>query len=287
MRDPKACWDSIVDELLIFIDGEAFKEIARDRAFPFTQDELKFLISCKRLNRFLQSIKKAYIEEANLEKLENTLSEVSAYDVNMICEAPIKDNFFMILIDIISDEISNCKKGEMKSKKILKDLEKLNVLQKKIIETYFFKSSIPDFLKKIKTKRSLIKDDRGLIFICDILADLFYYSYFERDTGDTTTTFCNFFNIKIKDNKMPPLADFTHGVLTFDDIVTLVPLLRGYAQSARDIETIASFWETREGLITLSDTLGLGIASELKRNEFHNAVKAAYLELCEHKKIKP
>lgn len=270
--------NSVVDELLAFIDADKFKNVSLRRSFAFNAEMLKFLISCKRLNIFLQGIKKTDIEKADantLEKLDNVSNEICTPYFDTDNRDDIKEVVFIALIDMISDEVTNCKRGEMKSKKILNDLKRLNKLQKEIIEKHFFKDSIPNFLKRIGVKKEFFRHGDSIEFACDLLADLLFDCYFEADNKDPESLKI-LFDIEIKNDVMPTLYTLTQGTLTFDEIISLIPLLRGYAQSERDIETITGFWDTQEALLALSDILGLGIAMPIKRNEFHNAVKDAY-----------
>lgn len=72
------------------------------------------------------------------------------------------------------------------------------------------------------------------------MADLLFDCYFEADNKDPESLKI-LFDIEIKNDVMPTLYTLTQGALTFDEIISLIPLLRGYAQSERDIETITGF----------------------------------------------
>lgn len=183
-----------------------------------------------------------------------------------------KEAVFYLFAHMINDEIEKLRSPDRINKKFLTDLERLNKFQREIIEKYYFKDTIENFFKKIGVKGKYLQKERLLNF-CGYFSEFLEYAYIVTDQRDLALCILrNYFNITIKNNKIPTLRELTKGILTFSDISNLIALLSGYSKiNNPKFET-----EAIEALTIINDFYGLGLKYQIRRNEFQNAVKECY-----------
>lgn len=276
--------NSIVNELLDFIDTNDFKKILSTGCYELDANAFKFLINQRRLNEFLQSIKKVDLDNAEINRkieIEKIKPEFNISYYTAKEASNIKEFIFYVLLHMISDETRNYERAEIRDKKFLNDARRLNKIQKTFIEKYYFKSDFITFLKKMRVRDVFLQSEPTILIACEAVSDIFYDNYFKGEINRNTIE--AFFDIEIIDNLFD-FNDFKSGLLRIDEIIPLISLLRSYVNTARDIKATSAFWATKEHLLSLSDAFGLGLAMPIKRNEFHNAVKDAYHDYLEYSK---
>ncbi|WP_276711770.1 hypothetical protein, partial [Campylobacter rectus] len=185
-----------------------------------------------------------------------------------------KEAVFYLFAHMINDEVEKLRSPERIDKKIFNDFERLNKLQREIIEKYYFKDTIENFFKKIGAKRKYLQKER-LSDLCGYFGEFLENAYVYCDKKDYARLILkNFFNIKIEGDRIPAFREVTKGILTFIDILDLIPLLKVYSEICAPKRGGSE--DVIEALTIINDFYGLGLKYQMGRKEFQSAVKECY-----------
>ena len=271
---------NFVDEFLKFIHTDKFKEVLLEGSYCINVEILDFILNyggvANRLSRFLVSINLDKIES----KKENIINSDDAdFDFGltffMVSNAQnTKEAVFYLFAHMINDEVEKLRSPERIDKKIFNDFERLNKLQREIIEKYYFKDTIENFFKKVGAKRKYLQKER-LSDLCGYFGEFLENAYVYCDKKDYALRILKeFFNIKIEGDRIPASREVTKGILTFIDILDLIPLLKAYSEICAPKRGCSE--DTIEALTIINDFYGLGLKYQIGRNEFQSAVKECY-----------
>lgn len=269
------------EEFLDFIHTERFRDFLLENDFCITVEMLDFMLTHKgiqnRLALFLSKIKIDKIQN-KCEKLNFTFAGffVDNLDDEMDSVEVTKERLFSLFTFLIYAEVHYLSNPIKINKKCLHDLERLQKIQKEIIEKYYFKDTISKFLSKIGAdreyasrflfeaapERNFTKEDID-DFLCSTLSDIL--------DGQSEDKPCFFFNLKARDKQ---------AFLACLRAPALIPLLSSYSYTASEIRDIKYKIQTptKMHLEIIEDRFGFGLKYEIGRNEFQNAVKDSYEE---------
>lgn len=270
---------NFVDEFLNFIHTDKFKVALSEESYCISVEMLDFMLNCNgianRLSRFLVSI--------NLDKIESKKKDIISNPEYFVFEVVFfmvgnakntKEAVFYLFAHMINDEIEKLRSSGRINKKFLTDLERLNKFQREIIEKYYFKDTIENFFKKIGAKRKYLQKER-LSDLCEYFGEFLENAYVYCGKKDYALRILkDFFNIKIESDRIPVFREVTKGILTFIDILDLIPLLKAYSGICAPKRSGSE--DAIEALTIINDFYGLGLKYQIGRNEFQSAVKECY-----------